>query len=55
MAISAQAPDNALQTGLKFRHQTLRGALAAMLHRDEPARISADLGNVSIAASGTKA
>ena len=48
-------PDKALASGFKVRHETLRSALAAMLHRDEPPRINADLGNVSIAASGTKA
>jgi NAD dependent epimerase/dehydratase family enzyme len=47
-------PDKALESGFEFRHATLRSALAAMLHRDEPRRM-AGLRNVSIAASGTKA
>ena len=29
-------PDKALESGFQFRHETLRSALAAMLHRDEP-------------------
>lgn len=47
-------PDKAVQSGFKFRHETLRCALGAMLRRDQPPRM-ADLRKVSIAASGTKA